>query len=361
MTEHSEQPKPSRTVTINLDLAHLPNVATALGVSLVSAAIVLSANYSRESGDELDGSTFLMGVLATVGLLAVAAGSHLLVADAERRASLVSWPGAAGTVGAGIMLAVQVDGEPWSAYGAGAVILIVSVLAYAGTKAAPFVLSAILGLALLYMQGFSDVIDTETEDGTSMIIVGAGLLFFVGAVTALGWLLPKTRVLSAVVVGAGAIAIIAGLFSFIVTFAAFSTAFSEDSGMRYSGTYEQLKGIDMDEAYESDPDGYEITMYEDVSDEFYGANPYRDDLKILLAYSAALALFWSLCALATGHVAFRILSVTILVFSIPATTIALMVSHPTWWQVALTGGGGLLLGLVGLRLLRTDSPPPAAV
>lgn len=164
-------------------------MVTALGVALVSAAIVLSAYYSRQSG-ELDGSTYLMGLLASAGLLAVAGGSHLLVADAERRASLVSWPGAAGTVGAGLMLAIWVDGDPWAAYGAGALILIVSVLAYAGTKAAPFVLSATIGLGLLYIQGFGDVFDMETEDGTSFVIVGAGILFFVGAVTTLGWLLP---------------------------------------------------------------------------------------------------------------------------------------------------------------------------
>lgn len=358
MTEPSDQPSTARTVTVSFDLARLPSVVTALGVALVSTAVVLSAYYSRQSG-ELDGSTYLMGLLASAGLLAVAGGSHLLVADAERRASLVSWPGAAGTVGAGLMLAIWVDGDPWAAYGAGALILVVSVLAYAGTQAAPFVLSAIIGLGLLYIQGFGDVIDVEGDDGTSMVTVGAGILFFVGAVTTLGWLLPKTRVLSAVVVGIGAIVAITGAFQAVFLFSALSSIGGEVS---YSGTYEQLEGTSLSEDFPDEYSDDEFAIPELTYDEEGSSNenPYSDDVKILLAYSAALALFWSLCAVATGHVAFRIMSVTILVISIPVTAVALVVSHPTWWQVALTGGGGLLLALVGLRLLRTDTPPPAA-
>lgn len=130
MTDPSGPPSTPnvRTVSVSFDLSRLPSAVTALGVALVSSAIVLSTIYSREDGSELDGSNFAMGILATFGLLAVAAGAHLLVADAERRASLVSWPGAAGILGAGAMIAVHINEGRWSLYTAGVLILVVSAL-----------------------------------------------------------------------------------------------------------------------------------------------------------------------------------------------------------------------------------------
>lgn len=208
---------------------------------------------------------------------------------------------------------------------------------------------------------FDDVIDIDGDGGNSFMIIGAAILVFVGAVTAVGWLLPKTRVLSAVVVGVGAIMAFSALFQFMLIFSTFQAfASSSDSGFRTSfavptpepsGSYERLQGEDIDEPYISED-------YDYYPSEF-GDNPYRDDIKVILAYCVALGLFWALCSVLTGHVAFRLLSVAILVLSIPATTIALVVSHPTWWQVALTAGGGLLLGAAGLRLLKTVPPPPA--
>ena len=356
-------PPPTRTVTVSLDLHRLPSAVTALGVALVSTTIVLSAYYSRANGD-LDGSTFLMGVLASAGLLVVAAGAHLLLPGAEERASLVSWPGAAGIVGSGVMLAVQINNETAAAYGAGALILLVSALAYAGTSAAPFALGSLVGAALLYVQAFGDLFGADGDEDTSFVTVGAGILFFVGAATAVGWLLPRIRVLIPVVVGAGAVVLFASLFASVAIFSSLSAAFSEGSpAVSYDGSYEQLTGEDMSEPYVPDEDGeyYSDFLEESDEDSFDSqVSSFRKDLKVLMAYSAALALFWALCAWASGHVAFRILSVAILVLSVPATTIGLTVSHPTWWQVGLTAGGAVLLGLVGYRQARPAAPTAPA-
>ena len=46
----------------------------ALGVALLAAAVVLSALWSRMT-DDLDRSNFTVGLLATLGLLGVAAAS----------------------------------------------------------------------------------------------------------------------------------------------------------------------------------------------------------------------------------------------------------------------------------------------
>lgn len=354
MTDSSGTPPTAdvRTLSLSFDLNRLPGVATAVGVALVSAAIVVSAMYARQ-GDELDTSILVMGLIAAAGLLVVAAGAHLMLPDAERRATLVSWPGAAGIVGAGIMFAVAIDDDPVATYAAGALILGVSVLSYLATKAAPFVLTTILGLFLLYAQVFADVFDND-DDATSFIIDGAAILVFVGAVTGLGWLLPKTRVLSAVVVGIGAIAMLGVTFSAMIAFGQFQAYVDSSEGVRYSGTYEQLQGEHMDEPYSSESDeGYSLES-EYPDDAFFAENPYRDDIWVMLSYAAALALFWALCALATGHVAFRILSATILVFAIPASIFALAVSHPTWWQVGLTALGGLVLAGVGYRTMKTE-------
>lgn len=347
-----------RTVSVSLDLNRLPSVATAFGVALVSAAIIVSAIYARE-GDDLDTPIFLMGLLATAGLLGLAAGSHLMLPDAERRAALVSWPGAAGIVGAGIMLAVGIDEDPAGTYAAGTLILVVSALSYLGSKAAPFVLTTILGLALVYIQVFDDVIDTDGDGTNSFMIEGAAVLVFVGAVTAVGWLLPKTRVLSAVIVGAGGIVMLAVLFQTLVAFGQLQRAYADyppSDGTRYSGSYEQLQGEHMDEPYISD----EGCCDEDYDESFFAPgqeNPYRNDTWVVLSYSAALALFWAFCALATGHVAFRLLSAAILVLSVSASIFALAVSHPTWWQVAVTGLGGLVLVGVGYRTMKAVPPP----
>ena len=99
------QPAPAAST---LDPARLDRALVALGVALLSATVVMASFYSR-AGEDLDKSNFVMGVAATLGLLGVALAAHVLVTDAVRKSELVTWPGAFGAVGAGLLVAVLMD------------------------------------------------------------------------------------------------------------------------------------------------------------------------------------------------------------------------------------------------------------
>ncbi|MCW2855297.1 MAG: hypothetical protein JWR52_912 [Marmoricola sp.] len=314
------------TLSISIDRAALPSAATALGVALVSAAVVTSAIYSRHSGS-LDMSNYLMGVLGTVGLLGIAIGAHVRAPASERSATLVSWPGAAGIVGAGAMLAVAINDDPGSVYELGGAVLVLSAGAFLVTRAAPFTLTAIAGAALLYIQGFSDVIGTGSSDigsgsDTSFIRIGAAILVFVAVVTALGWVLPETRVLTGVVTGVGGLVAMTSLYVGLVlagSFASVASGFSSTGGPDGSG---------------------QVVAFH---------NPFTHDIWTVLGYSAALVLFWLACSAVTGHVGFRVLAVVLTLIAVPATTFALSARHPTWWEVVTCGLGGFVLVWVAFR------------
>lgn len=342
--EHVEVVGPAKTprqltFTISIDRTALPSVGTAFGVALVSTTVLLSAIYSRESG-HLDASNYVMGVLGTVGLLGISVGALLMVPGADTKATLVSWPGAAAIVGAGAMVAVAINKDPESVYALGGIIAALSVGAYLVTRAAPFTLTAIAGAALLYIQGFSDVIGTgssDSSDGTGhpFIRIGAAILVFVAVGTLLGWLLPETRVLTGVVVGVGGIFAMIALFEFLAFTGAFANSFSQSSAT-FPGT--DASGV---------PVPTPIVTY---------SNPFTTDIWTMLGYCAALALFWLACAAATGHVGFRILPIVITVLAVPSTTLALSARHPTWWEVVTCAIGGLALVAVALRSMRPAAP-----
>ncbi len=344
--EHAEVVGPAKTprqltVTISFDRSALPSVGTAFGVALVSATIVMSAIYSRKSGD-LDTSNYVMGVLGTIGLLGIAVGALLTEPDAEKRATLVSWPGAAGIVGVGAMLSVAINHSPASAYVFGGVVAALSVAAYLVTRAAPFTLTSIAGAAVLYIQAFSDTIGAGNNNnysgdstGHPFIRIGAAILVFVAVATLVGWLLPKTRVLTGVVVGAGGVFAMVSLFEFLSFTSSFATSFASSSS--------SFNGTD--------------TMGNTFTPAIEYHNPYTTDIWLMLGYCAALALFWLACAAATGHVGFRILAIVMTVLAVPATTIALSARHPTWWEVVTCAIGGVALVVVALR----SSTPAAPV
>jgi hypothetical protein len=327
-----------RRPALALDAARLPGAVVALGVALVSAAIVLASAHARDRG-ELDGSNFTMGVLATLGLLGVAIGGRLLAASAERRAQLVSWPGAAGAVGLGVMLTVLIDDGSWSPYVVAPVVIALSVAGYLLTRAAPFVLTTIAAAALLYGRAFADVFDVEGDTGdNTFMAVGAGILVFVVAVTAAGWRLPATRVLSSVVVGLAGLAAMVGVLATVTTFRTFTAAFSTVTPS------------------DDDPSG---TFRDGTVVRAAPSDPLANDVWMILLYCALLAVLWTGCALATGHVGFRLLLVADGVVVVPLATYALLVSHPTWWEVGLTAVGGLALVGIGWRSADHRAPSTA--
>jgi hypothetical protein len=298
-------------VSVTIDWSQLPSAATALGVSLVSAAVVLSAGYSRQRGD-LDGSNFTMGVLATLGLLVLAVAGHLLLPGSARRPTLVSWSGAAGVLGTGLMLGVLITNDDLQVYVAGVVIVVASVAGYLLTRATPFVLTAIVGLALLYAQAFDDVINTDGDGENTFMVVGAGVLVFVVGVTAAGWFLPATRVVTGIVVGVGGLVAMVVALEVLTFFRSFGAGIDEDAS--YADYEEALRH-----------------------------NPYQNDVYVILLYCAALAALWIGCSLATGHVGFRLLVLATALTMVPLAAAALVVSHPTWWEVVACGLGALAL------------------
>lgn len=307
-------PPDRRTLTLEIDLDRLPSTATAVGVALVGAAVVMAAMYARMH-DGLDGSTFTVGVLAVAGLLAVSAGAQVLQPDLDRRAALVSWPGAIGAAGSGVLLAVLLNGGHSTAYLSAALTLVLSVAGYLLSRGGPFVVSAIAALAVIYIAACGDLIDLGNSHHP-LVVVGAEALIFIFAVTALGWIFPSTRVLSAMVVGAASL-FAASNFGPILLFT-FTTSFAVTDS--------------------SGPGpGPEPSMF----------GPAHTDIWVLLLYCAALAALWAGCSLATGFVGFRILIAVLAVIAIPLASLALAISHPTWWEVALSAAGGAVLVAAG--------------
>jgi hypothetical protein len=331
-TETIGRPSKARRIPpldLRIDHDQVPSAATALGVALVSAAVIVSAMNSR-AHHHLDGSNFTMGVLGAVGLLGVAVVVRTLFPEAEEWCALVSWPGTAGIIATGLMAAVLINDSPASLYTMSSLIITLSICAYLVTKAASFTLGAIAGSALLYGQAFNDLVDTgggfdpDQGDSDTFVLIGAAVLVFVLVATVIcARLLPGTRILNGVVIGAGGVVAMYFLFQFL-TINRYFTSESEVFG-----------------------DGGE-------------KSPYVNDLWAVLGYCIALALFWLACSLVTGHVGFRILAITITLLAIPTTAYALVVSHPTWWEVVPCAVGGALLMLLVLGARAQRSPQPTA-
>ena len=299
-----------------IDRTALPGVVTAAGVALLSTAVVMSAAHARDGGD-LDASTFTGGVLAVLGLLGVAGVTRVLAPDAEPRAALVSWPGAAGAAGLGVMLAVLLDQNDAAFYLGPLLTLAVVAVGFVLTRGPAFLLVAIAALAVLYGKVFDDVLKPDGDGGNTFMTVGAAVVVFVVLVTLAGWTLPATRVLTGIVTGAGGVAALALILQFLQISRLFSTD-APGSGAA--------------------PD-----------------NPYADDLWAIIGYCALLALFWSACALGTGHVGFRVLVIVVSVIGLPLATYALAIRHPSWWELGLgLGGGVLLLGAIGASRQRAQ-------
>lgn len=345
--------------SVSIDRSQLSAAAAALGISLLSAAIIMSAMYSRQRSD-LDASNFTMGVLSTLGLLSVSAGAAILLPRSSHRSVLVSWSGAAGVLGTGLMLAVLIDDDPAALYAGASVVVAMSVAGYLTTRAASFVLTTIAGLALLYGQVFDDVIDVDGDGTNTFMIVGAAILVFVVVVTAAGWWLPDARVLSGVVVGAGGLAAFAALFQALMFARVFTTFGSSESvPMTTLPSNSALEGgFEGDgPAAQLEPDSF--PSFEDAENVFRH-NPYRNDVYVILGCCAVLAALWLACSLYTGHVGFRILVLATAVEAVPMATMALFASHPTWWEVVAGAlGAVVLVGSTAAAIGRPTAASPA--
>ncbi|WP_322937384.1 hypothetical protein [Nocardioides bizhenqiangii] len=314
----------------------------AIGVGLLAAAIALSATRSRADGD-LDWSNYSVGLGATAVLVLVAlaatvlgrghatdtratgSGTRALSANGRGREELVTWPGAIGVLGVGAMLVVgleEMDGsEDWLAYLVGGVVVLLSVVGFVAVRRGAFVVTAILGLGIAYIQLADDVISDIGDDDDQAIIAAATIAVFVLAVTAVGWLL-RTRAISGVVAG------VIGLVGFNIVLIALVVvrAIGEFFGEFGMG------GFDSDSGISSNSD-------------------YDNDVYIILAMAAVLTLLWALAAALDGNPGFTVLAIAMPATLVPMATFVLAVEHPTWWGVGLAGVGAVLLALVGLKQL----------
>lgn len=315
----------------------LDRPVVALGVALLATAVVLSTFYSRIR-DDLDWSNYVVGVLATLGLLGVAAAGLLLARGADATSDLVAWPGAFGAVGVGLMIGVGLDDADAAVYVAGLAVVAIAAGGFALTRRGPFVVAAVLGVWAVYLQAADDVIGTGDGDEVPGIKIAIVLAVFAVLVTAATWWLPEARVLGGAVAGAVT----------VVGFAALTGVLAINRAL-----FVALDFHVSDSAFAGGGDPYSDYIGE-------AGDPFTDDGWTILVLAFLLMLGWAACAALTRHVAYRILVVAMAVSVTPLVTRVLLVDHPTWWGVVAAALGGAALVAVGLRALPPRSPRPMA-
>ncbi len=295
----------------------------AVGVGLLAAAVVLSTTRSRSDGD-LDWSNYTVGLGGTAVLVVIALAAVVLGRGARAREELVTWSGSVGILGVGVVLAVGLEdvggAEDWLAYLVGGVVVLLSMVGYVAVRRGAFVVTAILGLGLAYIQLADDVISDIGGEDDQAIIAAATIAVFVLVVTAVGWLL-RTRALSGVVAG---VIGVAGFNLVLITLVVMQAVgqFFGDVGM----------------------DGFAEGGETKSSD-------YDNDVYLILAMAAALTLLWALAASLDGNPGFTVLAIAMPASLVPMATFVLAVEHPTWWGVGFAAAGTLLLAAVGLKQL----------
>lgn len=308
-------------------LLDLDRPLVAAGAALLATALVLSTLYSRKDGD-LDWSNYTVGLLATFGLLAIGALAYVLARSADAATDLVAWPGAFGVVGVGLMIGVAMDDSDATAYVAGLVVLALSVGGVLLTRRGPFVVTAVLGFYVTYLQAMDDLFGVAEEDEVGAIKVAFALALFAVIVTVLGWLLPEARVLAGAVAGGltvAGFAVLTGALAVAQALQAVLAGFSELG--------------------EGPPDVPE-------------ADAYHNDAWVILLLALLLVVGWAVCAALTRHVAYRLLMVAMAVAVVPLVTLVLTVEHPSWWGLVIGALGGGLLVAAALRTLQRSRRGP---
>lgn len=321
----------------------LDRSVVALGVALLATAVVLSTFYSRLEND-LDWSNYVVGLLATLGLLGIAGAGLVLARGADTTTDLVAWPGAFGAVGAGLMIGVALDDAEAAVYVAGLAVVALAAAGFTLTRRGPFVVAAVLGVWAVYLQAADDLIGTGDGDEVPGIKIALALTLFAVLVTVATWFLPESRVLGGAVAGAVTVVGFAALTGVLAINQAFTAAFAM--------SFDDYEGSD----FGGELDG-----------SFYGGadkpDGFTDDGWTILVLAVLLMLGWAACAALSRHVAYRILVVAMAVSVTPLVTRVLLVEHPTWWGVVTAALGGVALVAVGLRSLPPRSghptPPPA--
>lgn len=295
----------------------LDRVLIALGSAFVFAAVLLSSFKTRGQGD-IDWSNYLMGLAGAAGLLGVAAAAYFLVDDRPLRSNLMAWPGALGAVAVGLMIGVAMDDSDATLYVVGLAIAALSGGGWYVTQRGAFLVSGLLGLALLYGQLFDDLIGFDDVEGDNFAMtVVAVIAFFTVAVTVGGWFLPATRDLTGVVAG---IVSVVGIVLTLIALAVVGLVTSIFSGFGDSRT----------------------PARDDTFD---------NDVWVILLIAAVLCAGWAWCSWQTGHMGYRLLILGMVTPVVPLSTLVLAVEHPTYWELVVGLLGAVALGYAVVRAL----------
>lgn len=292
-------------------------IGAAIGSTLLATTVALSTVYARQDG--LDWSNYALGILATLGLLGVAVAAYLLVEDDAKRQNLIAWPGALGALGVGLMIVVAMDDGAATGYVSGLATAAVSAGGYFVVRRGAFVISAILGLLVVYANLFDDLFGVDGGDNDNIgMKLAAGIIVYAVAVTAGGWLLP-TRDVSGVFVGALA----AAGFSIVL------------AGLMFAALVQTMvSGLSGDLGGSADlPD----------------KDRYDNDVYVILVLTLLLVAGWAACSWLSGHVGYRVLILVTVTSVVPLASVALIVEHPSYWSLGFGIVGAAVLAVVGLR------------
>lgn len=286
-----------------------PRLPLVGGSALVAAAVVISGLRTRGQGD-IDWSNYAMGILGTLALIGFAAGAYYLV-EGDPRTDLVAWPGAMGAVGAGTVIGVGWDNNgDAETYVVG---LLISVLAVAGfwyARHPAWVVAALIGLSILYVQVFDDVLGFgDFEDDNGVMTTSIAVFIFMVAVTLGGWYFPATRDISGVLVGA------------LAVFAQLMILAGLGIGTAIAGAFSS--GVRRDDRFDN-------------------------DIWVMLFITLLMIAVWAWANWQSGHPGYRILIAAAIISIVPAATMVLAVHHPTYWEGVLGLAGAALLGYIGL-------------
>ena len=303
----------------------------AVGAGLLGAAVVISRIRSRSDGD-LDWSNYAVGLGATAVLLLIALVGAATAGRREgdrARADVVTWPGVVGILGVALMIDVGANtDDDWLGYLIGGVVVVLAAVGYLLSRRAAFVVTAIVGLGILYAMGFDELVAQHVSGDDRSVVESAALCVFVLVVTVLGWVLPS-RVVSGVAVGAFGLLGYVGMLLGMLAMRLLGDLFGGQAGW-FAATPLDGPGADGGGPMSSVVPG--------------ASSAFREsDVWWTVAFVGVLTLVWALAAMLSNHSGFAILAIAAPLVVVPLASAVLAVAHPTWWSAVVAAAGGLLL------------------
>jgi len=161
-----------------------------LGTSFLAAMTGVSGT-SEPVSTEVDWGRAVPGLVAALGLLAVALIAYLVVTEPRDRRTLMSYPGAVAAVGMAVMVAVvQPDLGGWLA---GPIMAALGGLLWALDRSTPLLLAAAGGVLVFAGKVFQEVLGAAGPGSHGPLVRALLLWAVIAALSALVWRLPSGR------------------------------------------------------------------------------------------------------------------------------------------------------------------------